>query len=183
MTQHPEREHRNLTSNWWISKLVSMIALCYLIASLFFSFGSNTDKVNSLKNEHIILFAIILLFNSNLIEKIEVFSLGNLSAKFASKDLVDKLGDRVDTLLLGIILDSYEYITIQAIAGRHSDDSYNINPKGESQLERLINRGLIKIKGDNSFLKHHGKTIQLREHFEIEPNGIKYLNLVGEAKS
>jgi hypothetical protein len=77
----------------------------------------------------------------------------------------------------------YEYITIQAIAGRQSDDSYDINPKGESQLERLINRGLIKIKGDNSFLKHHGKTIQLREHFDVEPNGTKYLDLVGGAKS
>jgi hypothetical protein len=110
MTKPPEHEHRNLTPNWWISKIVSTIALCYLIVSLFFSFGSNTDKANSLKNEHVILFAIILLFNSDLIEKIETFSLGNLSAKFASKDSVDKLGDRVDTLLLGIILDSYEYL-------------------------------------------------------------------------
>jgi hypothetical protein len=181
MTKSTENENQTVwTFNWWVTKLVSAIALIYLIVSLGFSLNSNTDKANSLKTEHIILFGIILLFNSDLIEKIETFSLGNLSAKFASKEQVDKLGNQVDTLLLGIILDNYEYITLQSIDGKLLDDWYDINPKGESQLERLINRELIGVKGDDSFLKKHDTRIHLREHFLIKEKGRKYLDLVGD---
>jgi hypothetical protein len=173
--------NRNLI-NWLILKAVSAIAVLYLIAPLVTAIASNADKTILLKTEHIIVFAMTIIFNSDLIDKIEAFSFGNLNAKFASKESVDKIGDRVDTLLLGLILDSYEYMTLQAIHGERNADKYDINRKGEDQLERLINRELIEIKGDQSFLRKHDTTIQLREHFALKEKGIIYLNLVRDIK-
>ncbi len=138
-------QKQNKSINWWITKILSGIAFVYLMVSLIFPnrVQASNDGTSTLKTEHIILFAIILLFNSDFFEKIESFSFGDLSAKFATKEEVDKLGEELDTLLIATILDSYEYVTLQKVKGNRKNDNYVINPDGRDQLKRILNRGLI----------------------------------------
>jgi hypothetical protein len=166
--------------NWWVTKIVSLIALFYLISSLNLSFRThpiNADS-SSIKTEHIILFAVILLFNSDFVEKLESFSFGDLGAKFATKEEVNRLEGEIDTLLVGTILDSYEYITLQKVSGKR-EDRYAINPSGLAQLERLVNRGLIEEKsGSSVFQDKTDRSVALRDYFLITPKGEGYLEVV-----
>lgn len=73
------RDVKKLT--WWISQAVSIIGLIYLIISIFIP---TKIKINKVENSHILLFAVLLIFNSGLIEKLEDFSIDGtkLQAKF-----------------------------------------------------------------------------------------------------
>lgn len=176
--------------NWWITKIISLSALVYLCFSI--SSASKTEATeNTLKNEHILLFAIVLLFNSDLLEKIESFSLGDLNAKFATKeevkDEVNKLGEQIDILLMSTVLDAYEFITLQKLQGNPPDkyggDKYDFNEKGRDLIERLRNRGLLeKISGQSVFQDGSNGEINLRKHFLITEKGRKYLQVICQKK-
>jgi hypothetical protein len=166
------------TLNWWITKIVSVFVLYYLITSLGFLSETNNDQESSLKTEHIILFSIVLLFNSDFIEKVESFSFGDLSAKFATKEEVNELEDELDILLVGTVLDSYEFITLEKIQGKRQD-KFSINPSGIALLERLINRGLVEEKARDVVLgDKKEREIKLRDFFWITKKGDKYLQVV-----
>lgn len=177
------QKHRSF--NWWFTKITSSVALVYLVVSLVFADKTqSTEKTTSqahpipLTSEHIVLFAIILLFNSDFIEKLESFSFGDLNAKFATKEEVNELGDELDTLLVGTVLDSYEFITLQKVQGKRLDN-FSINPSGLALLERLVNRGLIEEKTIGKvFADRNERIIPLRQCFSLTPKGEKYLQVV-----
>lgn len=165
--------------NWWFTKIASLVALIYLIVSLSVSVGNSSKNGTSpLKSEHIILFAIILLFNSDLIEKIESFSLGDVSAKFATKEEMTELGEKLDYLVMGTILDAYEFVTLLRVQGSRSD-RFSINPSGFALLERLCNRGLIEENvGDKVLNNPQERQVNLRNHFTLTKKGERYLQVV-----
>jgi len=74
-------EERKRSTGWWISKSVTVLGLLYLILVLF---SPSTAKINRIGNPEILLFAVILLFNSGLLENLEDFSVSGtgVAAKF-----------------------------------------------------------------------------------------------------
>lgn len=74
-------EKRKRSTGWWISKIVTVLGLAYLILVLF---SPSTAKINRIGNPEILLFAVILLFNSGLLENLEDFSVSGtgVAAKF-----------------------------------------------------------------------------------------------------
>lgn len=71
------------TLSWWLSKTVTVLGLVYLFLVVFTPSDSKF-KVNKIGNTEILLFAVILLFNSGLLDKLEDFSIDGtkIQAKF-----------------------------------------------------------------------------------------------------
>jgi hypothetical protein len=69
--------------SWWLSKTVTVLGLVYLFFVVFIPPDSKF-KVNKIGNTEILLFAVILLFNSGLLDKLEDFSIDGtkIQAKF-----------------------------------------------------------------------------------------------------
>lgn len=169
--------------NWWI-EIVSGIAVSYLVFSLvspmFLKQGQQAPR--KIETPDLLLIAIVLLFNSGLFSRLEDFEFskdGNLKAKF--KDLnekVDTLSEAIDDLLLGTVLDAFEYVTLRDLK-ENKEIEFSINPSGYALLERLRNRGLIKeesnVLGDRS-----ERRIQLNKSFSITEQGCRYLKAVDD---
>jgi hypothetical protein len=77
------RRKSRKTFGWWVSKSVTAIGLFYLLAVVFVPSNSRF-KVNRVSSTEIFLFAVILLFNSGVLEKLEDFSIDGtkIQAKF-----------------------------------------------------------------------------------------------------
>jgi hypothetical protein len=167
-------DKKTKTFNWWTTKALSGLALIYLVGSLASSLKPGNERLQPFKTDHLILFSIILIFNSEILEKIEAISLGNLSAKFATKESVDKLGAEINALILDIILDDFERKTLKAINEKTENYEFEINPAGRGLLERLINRNMIQevFRQEETILKaQDGEKIAPGFHFDIQEKG------------
>ena len=170
--------------NLWV-QIVSAIAGIYLIFSLmspmFLNQGQQPPK--KIETPDLLLIALILLFNSGLINRLEDFAIskdGGLTAKFDTLEgKVDTLSDSIDELLLRTVLDAFEYATLKDLEGE-TDKKFEINPSGYALLERLRNRGLIEEKNKNNkvLADRRERPIWLKESFSITEQGGKYLKLV-----
>lgn len=84
---------------WWISKSFSILGLIYLLVVIFVP--STVIKINKIDNTDIFLFAIMFLFNSGLIEKIEGFSIDGtkIETKFLKlEEKQDQQKEELDNL-------------------------------------------------------------------------------------
>lgn len=77
--------------SWWLSKAVTLLGLAYLFLVVFVPSDSKF-KVNKIGNTEILLFAVILLFNSGLLDKLEDFSIDGtkIQAKFQKLEAEQK---------------------------------------------------------------------------------------------
>ncbi|WP_413200459.1 hypothetical protein [Nostoc piscinale] len=100
--QKPQDDQNKARRNWWI-EIVSLLALGYLIFSLispiFFKEGQQPRKIEL---PDILVIAIILFFNSDLLNRLEDFGIskeGGITAKFRElKQEVNKQKKEIDEL-------------------------------------------------------------------------------------
>jgi hypothetical protein len=89
---------------------------------------------------------------------------------------VERLENNISDILIATVLDAYEYVTLQKIAGADRDGSYFFNsPEGQNLLERLRNRGLVAERHGGMFDNRTDRNINVRDHFVITPLGEKFL--------
>ena len=99
--QLPQKEDKN-HRNWWI-EIVSLLALSYLIFSLISpTFLKQEQQPRKIETPDIIVIAIILLFNSGLLNRLEDFAIskeGGVTAKFKElKQEVNEQKQQIDEL-------------------------------------------------------------------------------------
>jgi ABC-type transport system involved in cytochrome bd biosynthesis fused ATPase/permease subunit len=190
------REETRKKFTWWISKTVSILGLIYLIVSIFVP--SNT-RINKISNTEIFVFAIILIFNSGLIEKLEDFSVDGtkIQAKFKSlQEKQEKQQEEINQLsqaqeialqfaLKGII-DQYEVKHLQHLRDAEDNNSEHIVKYGgyikstEEEIRHLIALKFLYKKANISALINELKSNQkadLRKYVNVTPDGRKYLSL------
>ena len=176
-----DSENRKSPRNFWV-EFVSAISVSYLVFSLispmFLKQGQQPPR--KIEVPDLLLISIVLLFNSGLINRLEDFGIskdGSLTAKFKDlKQEVATLSGEIDNLLLGTVLDAFEYITLRDLE-KNIDNEYQINPSGYALLERLRNRGLIKEKS-NVLADRSERKISLNKSFSITDQGKRYLKAV-----
>lgn len=181
-TEGSDKNKEN-SRNWWI-EIVSVIVLSYLIFSLvspmFLKEGQQAPR--KIETPDILLAVIILVFNSGLLSRIVDFEYskdGNLKAKFMDLDKkVDTLSGTIDDLLLGTVLDAFEYVTLLNLK-ENKEVEFSINSSGYALLERLRNRGLIQEES-NVLDDREARKIQLNKSFSITEQGHRYLKAVDD---
>jgi hypothetical protein len=170
-------------NNLWV-KIVSALALCYLLFSLIIPMFLKQGQQPPRKIEvpDILLITIVLIFNSVLVNKLEELGFskdGSLTAKFKGlKQEVATLSEEIDNLLLGTVLDAFEYVTLRDLKDKN-DIEFKINPSGLALLERLRNRGLLKAESNVfDFDNRSERKITLHKVFSITEQGCRYLKAV-----
>ena len=167
------------------SVIVGIYLIFSLISPMFLEQGQQPRKIET---PDILLIALVLLFNSGLTNRLMDLKISkevSLKAKFKKLEnleiQVDSLSKSIDDLLLGTVLDAFEYVTLQDIKDK-TDRQYDINPSGYALLERLRNRGLIE-DGNSILNDRTPRKIQLKGSFSITALGLKYLDLVNNKNS
>jgi hypothetical protein len=190
------REETRKKFTWWISKTVSILGLIYLIASIF---APSNTRINKISNTEIFVFAIILIFNSGLLEKLEDFSVDGtkIQAKFKSlQEKQEKQQEEINQLsqaqeialqfaLKGII-DQYEVKHLRHLRDAEDNDSEHIIKYGgyvestEKEIRHLVALRFLYKKASISTLIHELKSNQkanLRKYVNVTPDGRKYLSI------
>lgn len=192
------REEVRKKFTWWISKTVSILGLIYLIASIF---APSNTRINKISNTEIFVFAIILIFNSGLLEKLEDFSVDGtkIQAKFKSlQEKQEKQQEEINQLsqaqeialqfaLKGII-DQYEVKHLRHLRDAEDNDSeYMIRYGGyikstEEEIRHLVALRFLYKKSSISALINQLKSnpkaeVDLRKYVTVTPDGRKYLSL------
>lgn len=191
-----DREETRKKFTWWISKTVSILGLIYLIVSIF---APSNTRINKISNTEIFIFAIILIFNSGLLEKLEDFSVDGtkIQAKFKSlQEKQEKQQEEINQLsqaqeialqfaLKGII-DQYEVKHLRHLRDAEDNDSEHIVKYGgyikstEEQIRHLVALKFLYKKASISTLINELKTNQkanLRKYVTVTLDGRKYLSL------
>jgi hypothetical protein len=167
----------------WSIKIISGIALGYLIFSLLSPMLLKQEQQpRKIETPDLLLIALVLLFNSGLIDKLknlEITKDGNLKLEISDLNKkVDTLSGAIDDLLLGTVLDAFEYVTLQDLKEK-KENEFSINPSGYALLERLRNRGLIKEES-NVLNDRSERKISLNKSFSITEQGCRYLKAVDD---
>ena len=182
-------KNKNGGSEGSFVQIFSVVVVIYLFFSLISPMLLKQEQQpRKIETPDILLIALVLLFNSGLTNRLmdlEISKEGSLKAKFKKlEDLerqVGSLSESIDELLLGTVLDAFEYVTLEDLKDE-IDIEFNINRSGYALLERLRNRGLIedtnRVLDDRTERK-----IQLKESFFITNLGLKYLDLVDKKKT
>ncbi|NEO54328.1 MAG: hypothetical protein F6K54_15295 [Okeania sp. SIO3B5] len=165
-----------LTNNISVELLVAITLIAIVI---FFTLRVEDLNRISIKKDGI---------EANLLDKVKEDV--KKDVKEDVKKDVEKIEGDIQQLLIAVVLDAYDYITLKKINGDEKDDSYNINrPNEEYLLEKLRNRGLIEEKknSESGFekIKNRGNsrlTLQLSDYFSITDQGEKYLNVINQYK-
>jgi hypothetical protein len=177
----PEMEKKS--KNLWIG-IVSAIAVGYLIFSLVspMMLRQGQQPPRKIEIPDLLLITVVLLFNSGLINRLEDFGIskdGSLTAKFKDlKQEVATLSEEIDNLLLGTVLDAFEYVTLRDLK-EETEIEFSMNPSGYALLERLRNRGLIKDER-NVLADRNERKIVLHKSFSITEQGCRYLKAVDD---
>jgi len=176
------RQYLEKPRNWSI-KIISGIVLGYLIFSLLSPMLLKQEQQpRKIETPDLLLIALVLLFNSGLIDKLknlEITKEGNLKLEISDLNKkVDTLSGAIDDLLLGTVLDAFEYVTLQDLKEK-KENEFSINPSGYALLERLRNRGLIKEES-NVLNDRSERKISLNKSFSITEQGCRYLKAVDD---
>ncbi|MFH7243898.1 MAG: hypothetical protein ACHWZW_13730 [Spirulina sp.] len=94
---NPQNSKRSMS--WWLSKTVTMLGIFYLLAVMVLPENSKF-KVNRIDNTEIIVLAIVLFFNSGILEKLEDFTIDGtkIAAKFKNlENIQDKQQEEIDS--------------------------------------------------------------------------------------
>ena len=171
VSDYSKKDDKN-RRNWWI-EIVSVVAVCYLIFSLvspiFIEQGKQPRKIEA---SDLILIAIVLLFNSGLLNRLEDFGIskdGGFTAKFKElkqevneqKKQIDELQaqqleqlgkqqknlEQTQAFMFGFLLAKKDYEKIDQLykhsKAKTSYDFYVSNNVGD-ELRRLRDFKLIK---------------------------------------
>lgn len=190
------REETRKKFTWWISKTVSILGLIYLMVSIFVP--SNT-KINKISNTEIFVFAIILIFNSGLLEKLEDFSVDGtkIQAKFKSlqekqekqQEEINQLSQAQEVALqfsLKGIIDQYEVKHLRQLRDAEDNNSELIIKYGgyikstEEEIRHLVALKFLYKTASISALIDELKSNQkanLRKYVTVTSDGRKYLSL------
>lgn len=195
------REETRKKFTWWISKTVSILGLIYLIFTIFVPSSTENNKVS---NTDVLIFAVILIFNSGLLEKLEDFSVDGtkIKAKFQSlQEKQEKQQEEINQLsqaqeialqfaLKGIV-DQYEVRHLQGLKDAEDNDNEYILKYGayiastEEEIRHLVAlRFLYKRSSITGFVEKlkSNRKANLRECVTVTQEGRKYLNLRKELK-
>jgi hypothetical protein len=188
--------------SWWLAKLVSLLALFYLVWGVV---APSNLKPKEITNQDIALAFVILLFNSGLLDKLTGFSVSSsgIEAKFEEleeeidqnkQNIYELQQKQIDdllsfqNLLYRAVLDGYEYLTLHNlnIGNVTSIPPYHYSALGESQLRRLYSIGFIELKAGQSFQGLEANQYipfqALKDRFVITDYGKQYLSQMDKMK-
>ncbi|HEY9632286.1 MAG TPA: hypothetical protein V6D14_02705 [Coleofasciculaceae cyanobacterium] len=190
------REESRRKFTWWISKILSILGLFYLIVAIF---APSTTKINRINNTDILFFTLIFIFNSGLLEKLEDFSLDGtkIQAKFRSlqekqekqQEEIKQLSQAQETALnfaLKGIIDRHEFKHIRGLRDAEDNDSEHIVKFGgyiksfEEEIRHLVAVRFLYKRASISDLINDLKSNQkadLRKYVTVTSDGRKYLSL------
>ncbi|MEH2256145.1 hypothetical protein [Nostoc sp.] len=166
---------RERSIRWLIIKLFSLLGIVYLLSVLVLSIKPE----NRLSLTEVAIFLIILIFNSELAEKIEEISFGDLKAKFTEvKHEQEKQRSEIDTLqfLVNRFVTKEELSHLKNLVSENSEDKYFMNEEVRRELRHLRGLGLIESY-PQKYISQMQKQANLKEYIRITPEGKAYLNM------
>lgn len=200
-TDSSEKSKRNIS--WWLSKIASVAGLLYL---LFVIIGPapTPPQTNKIGNTEIIIFCLILLFNSGLLDNVEDFSISGTGIAFKKlkkevQDDINKFQDeqiaelnkqqkRIDLLqeqqtanvkfLVKYLVDGNELMQLSRLNSEEEVLGFDYSDDFARELKRLRALGFINNYAGRGLRKlkedGHGN---LRKYFHITEEGKAYLSL------
>ena len=197
----PEERRRRLERlriSWWTAKIITILGLLYLIYSF------NLPQEKRLGQTELVLIAVMFLFNSGLIEKVESIAISSdgVQAEFAQriKEEVEEKVEEVEEQLeskqkevqktqqvqqkeldaLRFVLCSYlsewEFNHLKKLVAGESFP-YRKRQRFTEELKRLRSLKLIEHQQPDQRIGSMKDQGDLREYFKITPQGIEYLQL------
>jgi len=169
------RLFKEKSMRWLMVKLLSFLGIVYLLSILVLAIKPE----NRLSLTEVAIFLIILLFNSELAEKIEEISFGELKAKFTEvKQEQEKQRADIDTLqfLVNRFVTQEELAHLKNLADDKAEAKYWINDEVRRELRHLRGLGLIESY-PGKYISQLQQQVSIKEYVHITPEGQAYLNM------
>lgn len=188
-----------MIADQWLLKIISFVAILYLLAVPLGRIKNKFEPTD------VIIFIVVLLFNSGLLERISELEYGGLKVKLdeltkeqetqkdniaANTKIIQRLTaleqtiashDQEKQVLYENLLDKNEPKHLQRLASDQQYLHYEAQKTFKQELRRLRALGFIENYPNKqiSLIPNQGN---LRDYVRITDRGKEYLNLIGQAE-